>query len=71
MTSRIEGRIQPEGLPELVVEKKFGPKVENITNGLRKLLSGDLRNLYFNSDQNEKYGLGGRFGGKPLKSRAA
>jgi len=24
--------------------------MEDITNGLRKLLSGDLRNLYFNSD---------------------
>jgi len=50
LTSRIKGRIHPEGLPELVVEKKFGPKMEDITNGHRKLLNGDLRNLYFNSD---------------------
>jgi hypothetical protein len=45
------------------------PKMEDITNDLRKLLIGYLRNLYFNSDFNRtiemRSELGGRFGGKP------
>jgi hypothetical protein len=40
----------PRVFQNWLLRRIFGPKTEDITNGLRKLLIGELRNFYFNSD---------------------
>jgi hypothetical protein len=64
LVSHTEGRTQIEGVPEQGAERIFGPKMEEVVGGWRRLHNEELHNLlrfaeYYLGDQINDDEVGG------------